>query len=192
MTPALQQAMHTLHQTGRLRLEGAPAVWSKSMLVLLKITMGLVILVAVGGFIAVVSVAIFVENPPWGGMVSGYIMCLGMMTVLFFLIRYALRRQERHRETERQPVLFDPRGLTMRGIGPIPWRDFGPAQKKMVPSENDDGYTLRAVMELTNSGMFNVNERIPPEMRERISPVMGPFWNRHHRYIYVPGVDGFK
>lgn len=184
--------MHALHQTGRLRLQGAPAVWSSGILVLLRIVMGLVIFLAVGGLVAVVSVAFLVENPPWFGMIFGFISGLGMMAVLFFLIRLGMQRQEQFRETEREPVLLEPAGLTLRGIGPIPWRDFGPAVKRMVPAEKDSGYTLRAVMELTNSGMFNVNERTPPELRERISPVMGPMWNRHHRYIYVPGVEGLQ
>src|SRR5699024_12538047 len=55
-----------------------------------------------------------------------------------------LRRQERFRDTERQPVLLEPRGLTLRGIGPIPWADFGPAEKKMVPAERNEGYALRS------------------------------------------------
>lgn len=184
--------MHTLHYTGRLRLEGEPALWSKSTMVLSRILMGLITLVAVGAFIAVVAVGIFVENPPWGGMVFGFIGCLGMMTILFLWIRHTVRRRSRYQDTERQPVVFEPQGLTMRGVGPIPWVDFGPAERRMVPAEHDDGFTLRAVMELTPSGMFNVNERTPPEMRELISPAMGPIWNRHHRYIYVPGVDGFR
>lgn len=192
MAPTLQQALNALHQSGSVRLNGAPAVWSKTLLVLFRILLGLVVLLAVGGLVGVVSVVLFVENPPWFGVIFGYITSLGLMIGLFCLVRHGLRRQEQFRDTERQPVVLEPRGLTLRGIGPIPWVDFGLAEKKMVPAEKDDGYTLRAVMPLSNSGMFNVNERTPPDMRDRISPPMGPFWNRHHRYIYVPGVEGLK
>ena len=154
--------------------------------------MGLVILLAGGGLVGVISVSIVADNPPWFGMIFGYITSLGLITGLFFLIRHGMRRQEQFRDTERQPVVLEPRGLTLRGIGPIPWADFGPAVKKMVPAERDEGYALRAVMPLSTSGLFNVNERTPHKMRDRISPAMGPFWNRHHRYIYVPGIEGLN
>src|SRR5699024_11400242 len=54
---------------------------------------------------------------------------------------------------------------------------FRPGRKKMVPAERNEGYALRAVMPLSTSGLFNVNERTPPKMRDRISPPMGPIWN---------------
>lgn len=190
--PTLQHAMETLHRTGSVRLQGAPAVWSKTLLVLFRILMGLVILLAVGGLVGIICVSIVADNPPWFGMIFGYVTSLGMLTGLFLLIHHGLRRQEQFRQTERHPVILEPRGLTLRGIGPIPWADFGPADKQMVPAERDEGYVLRAVMQLTASGLFNVNERTPPEMRDRLSPAMGPFWNKHHRYIYVPGVEGLK
>lgn len=60
----------------------------------------------------------------------------------------------------------------------------------MVSAERTDGFVRRAVMPLTDSGLFAVNERLSPELRERISPPTGPVWNRHHRYLYVPGGDG--
>lgn len=192
MSPALQQVMETLQRTGSVRLSGAPATWSNTLLVLFRILMGLVILLASGGLVGVISVSIVAENPPWFGMIFGCITGLGLLTGLFFLIRHGMRRQEQFRDTERQPVVLEPRGLTLRGIGPIPWADFGPAVKKMVPAERDEGYALRAVMPLSTSGLFNVNERTPHKMRDRISPAMGPFWNRHHRYIYVPGIEGLN
>src|SRR5699024_12301555 len=104
----------------------------------------------------------------------------------------ACRRPYPSRQSERRHVFLDARGLARRGTGPIPWADFGPADKPMVPAERDEGYVLRAVMQLPASGLFNVNERTPPEMRDRLSPAMGPFWNKHHRYIYVPGGEGLK
>src|SRR5699024_1971104 len=89
-------------------------------------------------------------------------------TVFLDSPRYAPTRTiSRYRTTARAP---EPRGLTLRGIGRSPWTDFGPAEKKMVPAERNEGYALRAVMPLSTSGLFNVNERTPPKMRDRISP----------------------
>src|SRR5699024_12608525 len=43
----------------------------------------------------------------------------------------------------------------------------------------NEGYALRAVMPLSTSGLFNVNERTPPKMRDRISRRTGTMWSRH-------------
>lgn len=53
-------------------------------------------------------------------------------------------------------------------------------------------FYILIVMVLTPSGVYHVNHLLAPELRPRISPPMGPVWNRHHRYIYVPGVGGLK
>src|SRR5699024_7857409 len=125
MSPTLQQAMETLQRKGSVRISRAPADWAKTLVVQFRIVMGVVILLAGGGLVGVISVSIVADNPPWFGMIFGYITSLGLINGLFFLIRHGMRRQEQFRDTERQPVLLEPRGLTLRGIGPIPWADFG-------------------------------------------------------------------
>src|SRR5699024_8441981 len=112
--------------------------------------------------------------------------------VALLLLTRALRKQRRFRATEVSPVIIQESGLTLRGVGPIPWDDFGRAGHRMVPAERDSGFVRRAVMELSPSGFANVNQRLPQELRARLSPVIGPVWNRHHRFIYVPAAEGLR
>src|SRR5699024_12838627 len=123
MSPTLQQAMETLQRTGSVRLSGAPADWSKTLLVLFRILMGLVILLAGGGLVGVISVSIVADNPPWIGMIFGYITSLRLIPGLFFLIRSGIRRQEKIRDSERQPVRLEQRRFTLRCI--CPFRSVG-------------------------------------------------------------------
>lgn len=191
MSPMMQQAMTSLHQTGRVSLPGAPAFWSKVIGVLFKILLGLIGFLVIG---ALVIVLVMVVNGalPGSAALFGTFGAVVLLGGLGALVRSWHRKQNAYRDIEHQPVIMDPRGLTFRGIGPVPWTDFGIAEHRMVPAERDSGWTRRAVMELTQKGLFNVNERTPRALRKRISPPMGPVWNRHHRYIYVPGVDGLK
>lgn len=183
--------MNTLHQTGRVSLQGTSAVWSTTTRVLFIVLIALIGFVVVGGTIAVVVLG--VSGPGVSpGAIIGFFTSFVMMGGVAALVTYGFRKQNRYRATESEPVILEPNGLTMRGVGPIPWMDFGPAEHRMIPAERTDGYARRAVMELTPAGLYNVNERTPPETRQKISPAMGPFWNRHHRYIYVPGVEGLK
>src|SRR5690625_1215751 len=144
MTPNLQQALNTLQQTIKVSLPGAPAVWSSTQ-GMLWITWLLVRVVgAIGGPVALFVLGVAGTGIGCGtifGMVTGMIMLVGVVLVL----RYGARRHKTFQSTEAQPVIIDARGLTMRGIGPIPWADFGPAHHGMVPAEQRDGYVRRAV-----------------------------------------------
>ena len=88
---------------------------------------------------------------------------------------------------------MDGYGLTLRGLGPIPWADFGPAEHRMVQAAHDSGYTRRAILPLTPTGMVNVNERLTAEQKKVVGPATGSLWNRQRRqYIAVPGVLGLR
>lgn len=191
MPSILHQAMTTLHQTGRVSLRGDASTWSSVTRILIIALCVLVGVMSVGGTAVIIFVSVTdpsIGPVPLFALIPGLLAMGGMMT---WLVSVA-RKRSRYSATETDPVILDPNGLTMRGVGPIPWRDFGPAQHKMVQAEHDGGFVRRAVMELSPSGLYNVNERTPFEIREKLSPAVGPFWNRHHRYIYIPGVEGLK
>lgn len=191
MSPMMQQTMNDLHNTGYVSLPGAPARWSNLTGVLAKVLLGLIGVVAIGG-VVVVLIMVINGTFPGGAALFGVFGVLVMLGGLGTLVWLWNRRQNSYRDLERQPVIMEPRGLTLRGIGPIPWTDFGIAERRWVPAEQDDGWVRRSVMELTQQGFFNVNERTAPEMRRRISPPIGPVWNKHHRFVYVPGVEGLE
>lgn len=191
MPSGVEAAWAALQGTGRVSLTGAPAVWSSAMRWLILALGALVALLAVGGLVAIpfiLSSGIEVT----AGTVMGFFGVYAMLAVMGALIRMWYRRQKQYRAVERHAVVLEASGITLRGVGPIPWRDFGLAEHRMVRSENSSGFTRRAVMTLTASGFAGVNQGLAPELRARICPATGPFWNRTHNHIYVPGVEGMK
>ena len=187
---SLQWARNELRMTGQLRLPGAPALWSSALRVLIMVLIVMVGLLGAGGLVAVIVVMATETVQVTPATIFGVIGVYAMLTGLMVLLLMVRRTRGRFRDLERSDVVLEPRGLTLRGVGPIPWHDFGPAAHRMVSAEHDSGYTRRAVMELTHSGQINVNRRLPSHLRSRVSPPIGPIWARYHRWIYVPGVDG--
>ena len=188
VSSAVNAAWATLQGTGRVSLPGEPAVWSGAMRWLFLVLLTLIGVLAVGGLVAV-PFALASGIDVTVATVLGFLGVYAMLTVAAVLLNRGYRRQKRYLTVERRAVVLDAHGITLRGVGPIPWRDFGLAQHLMVRNEHSDGWVRRAVMPLTASGFAVVNQRLAPALRERISPPTGPFWNRTHRHIYVPGVE---
>lgn len=191
MPITFDQALSTLHAARSVRLQGKPAAWSNALRVMFYILIVMVCLLAFGGAVGF----IIATASGLSFTVFTFFALLGVLTMLaglILILRWSLRSQEKYRDQEVEDVTLSAQGLTLRGVGPIPWTDFGPAERRMVPAERNSGHTRRAVMALTPSGAYHVNQLLAPELRPRISPPMGPVWNRHHRYIYAPGVEGLK
>lgn len=189
MSSGTDAAWRTLRQTGQVSLPGAPAIWSGAMRWMFLILMGMVAVAALAPLVVIpiaviggVEISVFTVFA-----VLGFYLMLAAVGVLLV---FGYRRQTRYLALERRPVVLEARGLTLRGVGPIPWQDVGPAEHRMVRNENSEGYVQRAVMPLTATGLAAVNEHLTPELRARISPATGPIWNRTHRHVYVPGVEG--
>lgn len=192
MAVTFDEAMSRLRATRSVTLPGAPATWSSTTRILFYVLAGLLVLVVLMALVAIpVAVSASGGSLPLGaifGVLS--VLVMGAGVVYWFTRRK--KDQGSYHSQERQEVVLSPAGITLRGVGPIPWADFGPAGHRMVEAEYQSGRIRRAVMELTPRGRVNVNERLDPQLRPLISPPMGPFWNRHHRYIYVPGVEGLS
>lgn len=188
----MTSALHQLHNAGRVHLRGRPAAWSNALRILLMVLIGLIGVLVVGAPILLVTLAVTGRASITAGTVVSALAAIVMLALLGAVVVLVYRRHSRLRDVECSPVVLEPRGITLRGIGPIPWHDFGAAQHRMVRAEHDTGYVRRAVMELTPSGFFAVNEQLPESLRDRISPATGPAWIRQRHCIYVPGVDGLR
>lgn len=106
---------------------------------------------------------------------------------------FVLRSMNRARAVDTFDVILAPNGLTLRGVGPIPWTHFESARKKMVLTKHGSGnYNSRAVMPLTEAGLATVNGPLHPELRDRLFYATGPAWNFLYRYIAVPGLQGMS
>jgi len=187
----VNQAWATLQSTGHVSLPGETAGWSNASKWLSAVLIGLIAVLAVG-FVIGLPLFFAMNGGLFPGSILGVIGGLAMLVALGLIVRNWRRRGKQHQVVETQPVILEATGLTLRGVGPIPWQDFGMAERRMVPAEHDSGYILRAVMPLTASGFHNVNQLLPPELRDRISPASGPMWNRQYSNIYVSGVSGLK
>lgn len=187
----MDHALRAVQESGKVTLPGEPAVWSSMLRWLFRVLMGLVGLLAVGGLVFVL-IALASGIRMTAATILGVVMVYAMLAAGMALLIVGLRKHSRTREKERHDVTIDAQGMTLRGIGPIPWEDFGSAEHRMVRPKHDSGWVRRAVMPLTASGLLNVNERMRADLRDRIGPAEGPFWNRHHRWIYVPGVEGLR
>lgn len=186
-SPSVAHALHTLQSTGRVALTGAPTAWAKTLRVLLWVlTVLLVLMVVVGIGSVPFAIAAGIEVTP--ATVFGALSVLAMIAGLLVWATWARRRQRATRQTEREDIVLDVHGLTLRGVGPIPWVDFGPAEHAMVPAQHDEGWTRRAVMWLTESGMYNVNNRLAPEQQRVLSYARRTIWGAEpYRFLYVPG-----
>lgn len=186
----LPGAMHELHTTGRVQLPGEPA-WSSRLLRGLTLVLVILIgLVEVGALVVGLAVIATGAVKVTAATLIGLVMVVGMLAGLMVLVLAWLRSLRGYANTESSPVVLEAAGLTLRGIGPIPWWDFGPAEHRMVPAEHDSGYTRRAVMGLTQSGFHTVNVLMPEHLRSRIGPAHGPLWNKRREWLHVPGVAG--
>lgn len=185
----IDEAITTLQSSGRVTLAGKPARWSSGTLVLLIVLLVLIGIVAAGVAVTL-TYLIATGFPMFPATIFGVVGVSAMIIIGFLLVLRGIRSQRQHRQTELGDITIESSGLTLRGVGPVPWHDFGIAEHRMVPAERDSGYVRRAVMQLTPSGLVNVNKRLPQELRNRLSPQRGPIWNRRHECIYVPAAEG--
>lgn len=185
-------AARIIAQGGPVTLPGAPGVytrWTRRMLMLL---IGLIVLLVIGGVTALI---IFREEVTFAaGTWFGLAMAPLLFGFLLWWITRALRVRNAFDAAEREPVTIAPAGLTMRGVGPVPWTDVGPAEHRMVASEHETGYSRRAVLMLTPSGLHNVNERLAPDLRPLIGGGTGGLLTGGptRRYLTLPAVQGMS
>src|SRR5690606_35032543 len=152
MASGTDAAWSALRQTGQVTLRGEPATWSRVTRWLFVVLGGLVGLLALAP-VVVIPLVLLGGAEISLGIVFGVFGVYAMLTGLGVVLVLGYRRQARYLALERQRVILDARGLTLRGVGPIPWHDVGPAEHRLVRNENSDGFVRRAVMPLTASGL---------------------------------------
>ncbi|WP_029090004.1 hypothetical protein [Brevibacterium album] len=188
MTPTIEEALHALQTHGRIELRGAASGWAQLTLGLTAVLLGLVALLIVAPPLVLLIVFLTGTPLPVPAVIGGFgVMVLGAF--MFALVRSMRKRHRQYRDTERSPVVIDGRGLTLRGVGPLPWQDLGPAENRLVMLPSSGSHTLRAVMMLTPSGLHNVNTRMPLHLRPLLSPAVRRFGRgQQHSWVFVPGV----
>lgn len=170
-----------------------PGAASAPMRLQRLLSWALVAVVGGGMAIMVVVVAISMVDGTIAPGTGLAVIIGGVALAIVFITGLTLwfRRMRTGAVQEHEPVVLDSTGLTMNGVGPIPWEDFEPAGSALVPAEFNSGRTLRTVMMLTPSGRERMNTLLPRELRQRIAPardtLSGP---GVATYLRLPGVRG--
>ncbi|WP_291279031.1 hypothetical protein [Galactobacter sp.] len=175
-----------------MRLAGTETGYSRGVRTLLKVVLifGYSVLVAA---VLTVLVLWLVGVHIHSQIIIGAVAVVVIAGLALLIPAFVLRSMNRSRTNDAFDVILEPNGLTLRGVGPIPWTHFAPAQMKLVMSKHGgDGYKRRAVMPLTDAGLATVNGPLHPDLRDRLFYATGPAWNYLYRYIAVPGVQGMN
>ena len=167
-------------------------VWTdtaKNFLLASVLFASLIGLIGLGGFVFAVIASVAAGSVVMF-LIFGIFPLFPVLFAVLVWLNYRRVQRQHPPGSEDQPVMLDPRGLTMRGVGPIAWSDFAPPRYSIVSGEMRGSQT-RAVLPLTPSGVYNLNSRLPSQVRNCLSPPGGLLGRRpDNRYLYVPGVEG--
>lgn len=183
-------ALQSLHQSGRVVLPGRPAVYSDTTRGCMIGALIFVSLIPLGLLVFAVLLAIATDSWFAGIVIVGFLVLLPLTFTALVWWRYFRWRKKYAELPEEVPVTMDPNGLTMRGVGPIPWADFGPAMHKLLPAEFGRGSSASAVLPLTDRGIVMMNQHMPAHLTQRVTPIRVA--GRHSRYLDVPGIQGLS
>lgn len=89
---------------------------------------------------------------------------------------------------EREPVVIDRTGITLRGIGPVPWSGLSPPEHRRIVVKNDIG-GFCAVMPLTAQGIELVRQQ-PGWWQLRVGP--RPYLHWRVPCLLLPGIEGLS
>lgn len=190
MSPTMNFALQSLHQSGRVVLPGAAAAYSNTVRGWMIGVLVFVSLIPLG-MLLLAFLLIFATGSLIAGIVVFLVLVLAPLAFASLVWwRYFRWRRKYGELVEEVPVSMDADGLTMRGVGPIPWSDFGPAMYRRLPAEFGRGVSATAVLPLTQRGVTTLNQHVPPELSQRLAPIR--IAHRAHRYLDVPGIQGLS
>lgn len=190
MSPTMNFALQSLHQSGRVVLQGKPAVYSDTTRGCMIGALIFVSLIPLGMMLVGLLLALATDSWLAGLLAVGFLVLMPLLFAVLVWWRYFRWRKKYAELPEEVPVTMDPNGLTMRGVGPIPWSDFGPAMHKLLPAEFGRGSSATAVLPLTERGIVMMNQYMPPHLSQRVTPIRVA--GRRYRYLDVPGIHGLS
>lgn len=148
-----EELWHELRARGHVSLEAANP-GSR-----LAVILGLV----TAALLALLGVAALVLGVPLVGFGLLAFACIGAVV--------AAVARAKDRSARGVPWLIDRRGITVNGIGPIPWTDLEPPTRRMVPARFDESRESALVMPLNDVGKHRALA-LPPDARKAIDPAL--------------------
>lgn len=185
-SPRVDAALRQLATRGSVTLPGAQSRasrrWERQWLTAVLVYAGAGVL----GIVAIV-VGIFLRDVgAWGllAVVGGMVAFLGLTSGTLMLALHPVYR--RHVGPELEPVTLSPAGITLRGVGPIPWTDVFPPEVRRVRTRQPIGGIL-PVMLLTDAGRARATASPRPLV---IGPQ--PYLRYGIHYLRLPGIAEFS
>lgn len=181
-----EHAVHRLRETGHVTLPGRESAPLKRWLRgrrRLAIASGIVTGVGLVAFI--VGLALHdVGSWPLAILIGAFVTFTGLVVLIVVIAGNQLMRGRIRAET--QPVSITPAGVTLRGIGPIPWSDLARPERRNIVVRSDVGGRC-TVMPLTHQGHARANAQ-PNGSTHLIGPK--PYLRFDVPYLLLPGIAG--
>lgn len=160
----------------------APVVrWCRRSSGVFRTCLGIIAL----GVVAIIGGLLLRDSGGWGVLVPVGIFLTFVATVAVGAVALNSRLMSDRLRAEVQAVVLGGDGITLRGIGPIPWSDVGAPERRHVRVKNDIG-GLCSVMPLTHQGHERVR-RQPDWWRHRVGPK--PYLRFDVPYLLLPGIE---
>lgn len=173
MADSYQLARAELASTGTTTLQP-----STGAVTLLRAMVGGLACAAV---IAIVTLTI-VTDVPVGGAVGGAVPLVAMLGGLWFWLG-------RQRRDESRPLVVAAAGLTVKGVGPVPWAHLLPPEVQWRQAEHDSSFRRLPVMPFTALGFAHLQSNVPAGQR-RLLCGRDSRWGIQPAVVRLPPVRG--
>lgn len=173
----MNSALDKIHRGQPLHLVGTPT-FGESFLRYVGLT-----LAALGGVAVLVLIGAIIAREGRGVLAFPLTFLLPMGLIIS---RLGVKR----RRWARNPVVLDFQGLTVRGIGPVPWAHLGSAYEDTWYEHGaNSGWVREWVVDLTPEGVAHAR-RLPRDVRQALVGASSRYGGSPR--IVIPGVKGLS
>lgn len=184
----LTQALDRLRSRGTVTLPGCRAVPVERWLRLRRRIIGGYLGVLIAGVLLTALGLVLRDVGLWSLAIPAGVFLATSGGLMVGLIGKTTRMMGGRLRAEKEPVTLDARGITLRGIGPIPWSDVEAPERRRIRVKNEFGGRC-AVMPLTPQGLARVNAQ-QGWWTHRVGP--RPYLTWSVPYLLLPGIQGLS
>ena len=187
-TTRLPEVLRQLDRHGTVSLEGRRSEPFRRWIGRQRIASVIFLVGAGAGVVAIVLGVLLRDVGAWAVLivVGGFLVFFGLAVAAGIMA--VIHLHGFRTEAEKAPVVLDPSGIWLRGIGPFFWSDVYPPEYRRVWTHNDVGGRC-AVMPLTPQGHTRVNTHVTSRTL-LVGPK--PYLKAHVPYLLLPGIEGLS
>ncbi|MBM9465366.1 hypothetical protein JL108_18095 [Aeromicrobium sp. YIM 150415] len=187
-TQQLPDLLRQLDLHGTVAADGRPSEPFRRWVGRRRATLLVAVLIAVAGVVGIVIGLVLREVGVWAILlpVGGFLVFAGL--IIAGVLALVSSAHGFRREAETAPVVLDPAGVWLRGIGPLLWSDLFPPEYRRIVTKNDVNGRC-AVMPLTPQGHARINAHVTAQAL-LVGP--RPYLRADVPYLLLPGIDGLS